>query len=54
MERNIHALPLKRLRFASSKPPLNGRLFHFSKQFKENATLPFSSKIRKSRYTTRR
>ncbi|RYR12286.1 hypothetical protein Ahy_B04g069822 [Arachis hypogaea] len=51
MERNIHALPLKRLRFASSKPPLNGRLFHFfhfSKQFKENiynSSLTFETSI---------
>ncbi|RYQ95165.1 hypothetical protein Ahy_B08g090222 [Arachis hypogaea] len=51
MERHLHALYSNGC--TSRKPLLNGALFHFSKPFKENTTVPFSSNIRKRRYTTR-
>ncbi|KAL4315377.1 hypothetical protein AHAS_Ahas15G0179000 [Arachis hypogaea] len=51
MERHLHALYPNGC--TSRKPLLTGALFHFSKPFKENSTVPFSSNIRKRRYTTR-
>ncbi|RYR20846.1 hypothetical protein Ahy_B03g066094 [Arachis hypogaea] len=52
MERNIHAL--HSYTRASRKPLLNGALFHFSKPFEENTTVPFSSNIANGRDSNRR